>query len=89
MTKCHLLPFIGIFGWSNREKAEEQAPGVEGAHLLTGLGIRGIDGSYVPASEEAVFVQLIQTSCDTTIKGRFGERVTVSICFVVLFYPPQ
>lgn len=47
---------------------------MEGAHLLAVLGIWGVDGRYIPASEEAVFVQLIQTSWDTTIKRRFGGK---------------
>lgn len=89
MTKYHLLPFIGIIGWSDWEEAEEQAPRMEGAHLLTVLGIRGVDGSYIPASEEAVFVQLIQTSWDTTIKRRFGEKGYSFHLFCYYFYSPQ
>ena len=41
----HILPFICLFGWSHGEKAEQQAPGVKCAHLLTVLGIWGVDGS--------------------------------------------
>lgn len=62
---------------------------MEGAHLLTVLGIRGVDGSYIPTSEEAVFVQLIQTSWDTTIKRRFGEKGYRFhlFCYYFLFTP--
>lgn len=59
---------------------------MEGAHLLAVLGIWGVDGSYIPASEEAVFVQLIQTSWDTTIKRRKGLQFP-SVLLLFFIHP--
>lgn len=41
---------------------------MERTHHLTVLGAWGVHGGYIPTSEEDIFIQLSQASCDVIVE---------------------
>lgn len=43
---------------------------MERAHHPTVLGAWGVHGGYIPTSEEGIFIQLSQASCDVIVEKK-------------------